>query len=302
MISFHLLQESTSMMLRNSSSTRFLLPPCVLASLMVASCSGIVGIDDTSASVANLPPTFYTCYKNQPTPADVAARVTITTNITLLDGVTQVKDVSVRACQATDGDCKSVLGMATTDDQGAAPLSVPATSSVDPSQRGFRGYLEISGKIPDKAGSTNFVPMRTLLWFFSEPVTTDINFPVFAITEDTWTNVIAKSQVGDGNVLADRGDLFLEFRDCADKNAADVAFTVSSADDKSTVPLIYTKDQNFSKDLKYTDSFGRGAMFNVPKGSADITLRPKDATADVSRVTVFFRSDANTTGFFRPNQ
>jgi hypothetical protein len=150
-----------------------------------------------------------------PAPTDSAFSI-IDTFLDVSSGLpTPAVGLTVKACAKTDAPCANPVGLATTDQSGAAGLTVPAGTD------GFDGYLDVTG--PSGDGGTI---LETLV-FSSQPVVAGGYGPT---TNVQTAAAFQQSVAALGTVDMTRAQLLVVDEACRSTPAFGASLAVSSAD------------------------------------------------------------------------
>jgi hypothetical protein len=175
---------------------------------------------------------------------------------TVYDNVTKapMPGVSISTCSQLFAPC-DVLGVATTDDAGLAPLSIPTNAS----GYGSTGFLSLSdgGIVPE-----------FYYWGFplSEP-TVAISVPV--IPSRFFASLLPPGAKNDPT----RGYLALAITDCIGTPSPEVRVSVVPADSETTTVYFDSKTGNFSSGRTSTDGAGIALVADVLAGPTPVEVR-----------------------------
>jgi hypothetical protein len=186
-----------------------------------------------------------------------------------------VPGVTVTLCPASDSTCTFVKDTQTTDSNGAATVTVPMYGGKGPT-----GYVDVKG-------DAGLYP-ELFFWSFT------LSEPAFAGTIPTTTNdrvtTLGLLLGSDGGSAIDdtRGHAFLLAWDCRTSFAADVQFTIQSADAKTQ--FLYIQSGNLSTTATRTDTSGFAVVFNLPAGLTTVTATPVGLGVPSGQVTFFVKA------------
>jgi hypothetical protein len=209
------------------------------------------------------------------TPSDASYPLKVT--FYELQSGSSLKDLTVKVCATSDTTCSSPLSQGTTDAQGLVSLTVP--SAVE----GLGAYFEVTG--------TDIMPTLAHLNFTDNVK----SFKAGAFVSPVMSKSTASLLAGVISVTLDstRGNILFQTKDCSDYAFASASVSVDIADAQSTTT--YIKGTMPSKTETVTDPTGRGAVLNVPAGTAVVTGSLEPAKSTFSKFTVLTRAGYMTT-------
>lgn len=187
--------------------------------------------------------------------------------LALADVVTQQKvaGATLKVCRKLDVDCSSPVTMATSDDTGAATLSVDGSSA---------GYLEV--------GAPGYL---STLFFFNPPIAGDRVIPSIPLSTAGAHKAVLQSL---GLALSDnRGTIILATFDCTGKPMADVVYHVANQDPGAKT--FYYVDGLPSIAALATTSSGYGGIANVPAGAVTLESAAQKGALKLPSVSLVVR-------------
>ncbi len=305
-----------------------------LAALLsvVGGCADIVGIEVTTLATSDECGTFayqpgpegtgdrdlgtagtnFSCVGDT---APVSDGADITIKIPLAkfeDFVTPIEGLTVRGCNSSDTACANPVAEAVSGADGIARLELP--SATVRGNTGFTGFVEINGTGTD---GTEYVPY---LLYFSEALVEGDNeedgttgeFPTFMVQPAELPQKFHQVVGADESVIAERGWIVMDARDCTLAGASDVRFSIDSPcsrlDEKSRES--YFNEAGAVSPLINTSSTKAavaplGGFLNVLP-DIDVVVRaywrPDEQNLQVAQKTVAVRAGHLTTMRFEPNR
>jgi hypothetical protein len=160
--------------------------------------------------------------------------------------------LAVRACDVSDETCATPLARATTDDAGAATLTV--RRGADQEGGTFGGYLEVTGE-----------GMPTNLVFFDGRTASEGGF--FDVVVYTTQALGITASLAGVKLDPQRGVVRIEARDCAHAPAAGVSLALSSGDAQTSLAYSTGSGASLSRGREATtDRTGVAVAFGVKPG------------------------------------
>ena len=252
------------------------------------------GVEDGPAEAEAAPPQpghDWSCVgKTTTAPVDGGIQITAVVD-SLFAG--RFDGITVRACaNRLDRLCSNPIDTRTTADGGIAVLTIPEN------RLPYVGYLRLDGE-----ADAGIVPYYS---YFSRPLVESREFPFLSVTWDELSEYI----IADGEHVPGRGHLFINVTDCKDQNAPGVVFNVKTAGvvDDQTIPF-YGDENGFTSVPSKTTSApepwgGRGGWFNLKVDEAvrvEFESVPDDLDGTPSAMDSWWvEPDALTTGRLLP--
>lgn len=189
--------------------------------------------------------------------------------------LSKLANVRIVACNKPDYTCMQPVSIATSDEDGNALLTVPAT---------FSGYMQQTER-------NDYTPAL----YFAEPPYNGVfrNFPLIPSSAFSGLAVALGTQVDRA-----RGHAMLIVEDCKGEALGGITFTSPQADDKSK--QFYVRDQIPTTSAEDTPPEGDGGYVNLPAGVIEITALNKKTGLVLNTVNALIRAESVTTVYIRP--
>ncbi|HET8937209.1 MAG TPA: hypothetical protein VFN67_27395 [Polyangiales bacterium] len=184
-------------------------------------------------------------------------------------------NVPIVACDRDDHECMQPVATASTDKDGTAVLTVPAT---------FSGYMQQTER-------SDFAPAM----YFAEPSYNGAfrNFPLIPAASFSGLALALGTSLDRA-----RGHAMLIVEDCQGQTLSGITFTTPLADDKTT--QFYVRDQIPTDAATDTPPEGDGGYVNLPTGVVEITAADPKTGLVINRVSALIRAGTVTTVYIRP--
>jgi len=203
----------------------------------------------------------------QPPPKATSPGLASVKVLALADVVTQqkVSGATLKVCRKLDVDCSSPVTTATSDDTGAATLSVDGSSA---------GYLEV--------GAPGYL---STLFFFNPPIAGDRVVPSIPLSTSAAHKAVLQSL---GLAPSDnRGTIILATFDCTGKPIADVVYRIANQDPGAKT--FYYVDGLPSIAALATTSSGYGGIANVPSGAVTLESTAQKGALKLPSISLVVR-------------